>query len=69
MPTHALRINVIDILKEVELFLPLFVMFHVAMHFYIDTVYQCMDETFYLILYDVSCNTIPPLILTGRSFP
>lgn len=29
MPTHALRINVIDILKETDLILSLFVMFHV----------------------------------------
>lgn len=69
MPTHALRISVIDILKRTEFNSVLFAMFHVAMHFYIDTVYQCMNETFYLILYVVSCNTTPPLILTGRSFP
>lgn len=52
MPTHALRINVIDILKrQIFYSVSLFHVYH------------------YLILYVVSCNTIPPLILTGRSFP
>lgn len=54
MPTHALRINVIDILKRQIKF---------CLFCYVSR------ETFYLILYVVSCNTIPPLILTGRSFP
>lgn len=54
MPTHALRINVIDILKGQNLIL---------------SFCYVSRETFYLILYVVSCNTTPPLILTGRSFP
>lgn len=54
MPIHALKINVIDILKRQNFF---------CLFCYVSR------ETFYLILYVVSCNTIPPLILTGRSFP